>query len=147
MKEFPFSESKLLDYLDKNKKRLIKKGSLKGIIVEELAAELQGSKFVDAVGHDEIHPELNRIENKMTDYIMPTGELRISNIGKSKRDKFDYLRIIDMVNEKEFLIPHDVFYNKAKLYSDSEFRWSSSYNKTDNLQINNTKLLLEYERI
>ncbi len=151
MKGFKYSIEEQKQFFKDNEDEVMKCEGIQALIVERLAAKLEGSKFVDAIGHDEIHPKLGRIETKYTNWIMTANgrsvnTLRIT-IQASKKDKFDNLRIIDNVNEKEFLIPHDDVYNKFNISPSGEFKWSSSYNKTDKARINNTKLLLNYERV
>jgi hypothetical protein len=118
--------------------------SFQGRLVEMKAAKDAGSIYLDMKGCDEMHPIKNKIENKFTKYIMPTGELRLNSAGKNKLDGFHFMRIIDGINERIFEIPHDVYYERGKFYG-NEFRWSASYNKTDKLQRGNTQLLLDYE--
>ena len=118
--------------------------SFQGRLVEMKAAKDAGSIYLDMKGFDEMHPIKNKIENKFTKYIMPTGELRLNSAGKNKRDGFHFMRIIDGINERIFEIPHDVYYERGKFYG-NEFRWSASYNETDKLQRGNTQLLLDYE--
>ena len=151
MKGFKYSIEEQKQFFKDNEDEVMKCEGIQALIVERLAAKLEGSKFVDATGYDEIHPKLGRIETKYTNWVMTANgrsinTLRIT-IRWAKKGKFNYLRIIDNVNGKVFLIPHDDFYDKFNISPSGEFKWSSSYNKTDKVQINNTKLLLEYERI
>ena len=142
--KYTYSKKHLNKFLDDNASRLLDDPKFQALIVEVKAAEDANSSFVNKTGHDEIHPKKGRIETKYTNYILPSGELRINSAGENKRDGFDILRVIDGINEKIFEIPHDEYFNKSKRYG-GEFRWSSSYNKNDNKQINNTNLLLKYE--
>ena len=118
--------------------------SFQGRLVEMKAAKDAGSIYLDIKGCDERHPIKDKIENKFTNYIMPTGELRLNSAGENKRGGFHFMRIIDGINERIFEIPHDVYYERGKFYG-NDFRWSASYNKTDKLQRGNTQGLLDYE--
>ena len=118
--------------------------SFQGRLVEMKAAKNAGSTYVDMKGCDEIHPIKGKIENKFTNYIMPTGEMRINSAGENKKGGFDLLRIIDGINKRIFEVPHDTYFKEGKRYG-GEFRWSSNYNQKDKKQVNNTNLLLKYE--
>jgi len=113
-------------------------------IVEVRAADNAGSVFVNEVGYDEFSKDNLRIETKFTNYIKPTGELRINSAGENKYGRFDVIRIVDGINKRIFEIPHDKYFNEGKFYG-NEFLWSSSYNSSDRKQVGNTQLLLKYE--
>ena len=142
--KYTYTKKHLSKYTIDNVSELLDDPKFQALIVEKKVAEDANSSFVNKAGYDEINPEKGRIETKFTNYILPSGELRINSAGENKRDGFDILRVIDGINEKIFEIPHDEYFNKSKRYG-GEFRWSSSYNKNDNKQINNTNLLLKYE--
>ena len=142
--KYTYTKKHLSKYTIDNVSELLDDPKFQALIVEKKVAEDANSSFVNKAGYDEINPEKGRIETKFTNYILPSGELRINSAGENKRDKFDILRIIDGANERIFEIPHDEYFNKGKRYG-SEFRWSSSYNKNDNIKVNNTSLLLKYE--
>ena len=118
--------------------------SFQGRLVEMQAAKNSGSTYVDAKGCDEIHPVKGKIENKFTNYIMPTGELRLNSAGENKYGGFDFIRVIDGINKRIFEVPHNEWYKRGRFYG-NEFRWSGSYNETDGKQRGNTQLLLKYE--
>ena len=142
--EKKYSKNHLKNYLHNNLDNLLNDPKFQALIVEVKVAEDAGSDFVNKTGHDEIHKTKGRIETKFTNYIMPTGELRINSAGENKRGGFDLLRIIDGINERIFEIPHDEYFKIGKRYG-GEFRWSSNYNQKDKKQVNNTNLLLKYE--
>ena len=142
--EYTYSKNHLKNFLNNNLDNLLNDPKFQALIVEVKVAEDAGSDFVNKTGHDEIHKTKGRIETKFTNYVMPTGELRINSAGENKKGGFDLLRIIDGINEKIFEIPHDEYFRMGKRYG-GEFRWSSSYNKKDGLQVNNTNRLLKYE--
>ena len=142
--EYTYSKNHLKNYLHNNLDNLLNDPKFQALIVEVKVAEDAGSDFVNKTGHDEIHKTKGRIETKFTNYIMPTGELRINSAGENKRGGFDLLRIIDGINERIFEIPHDEYFKIGKRYG-GEFRQSSNYNQKDKKQVNNTNLLLKYE--
>ncbi len=142
--KYTYTKKHLSKYTIDNVSELLDDPKFQALIVEKKIAEDANSSFVNKAGYDEINPEKGRIETKFTIYTLPSGELRINSAGENKRGKFDILRIVDGVNERIFEIPHDEYFNKGKRYG-GEFRWSSSYNKSDNIKVNNTSLLLKYE--
>lgn len=142
--EYTYGKKHLKEYLNNNMDQLLNDPKFQALIVEVKVAGDAGSDFVNKAGHDEINKIKGRIETKFTNYIMPTGELRINSAGENKKGGFDLLRIIDGINERIFEIPHDVYFKEGKRYG-GEFRWSSNYNQEDKKQVNNTQLLLKYE--
>ena len=143
--KYTYGKEDLKKWLFNNIDILLEDPKFQALIVEKKVAVDAGSQFVDKNGHDEVHSTKGRIETKYTNYIKPCGALRIQKAGKNKRNGFDFIRIIDGINERIFEIPHDIWFTVAKMYSRGEFLWSSTYNSKDNLQINNTQLLLDYE--
>ena len=142
--EYTYSKNHLKNFLNNNLDTLLDDPKFQALIVEVKVAEDAGSDFVNKTGHDEAHKIKGRIETKFTNYVKPSGELRINSAGENKRNGFDLLRIIDGINERIFEIPHDEYFNISKRYG-SEFLWSSTYNQKDKKQVNNTNLLLKYE--
>ena len=142
--EYTYSKNHLKNFLNNNLDTLLDDPKFQALIVEVKVAEDAGSDFVNKTGHDEVHKIKGRIETKFTNYVKPSGELRINSVGENKRNGFDLLRIIDGINERIFEIPHDEYFNISKRYG-SEFLWSSTYNQKDKKQVNNTNLLLKYE--
>jgi len=130
-------------WLMENLDTLLERQTFQALIVEVKVASDANNTFVNRIGHDEVG-ERGRIETKFTNYIMPSGELRLNSAGENKREGFDFMRIIDGINERIFEIPHDVYYERGKFYG-NEFKWSASYNTTDKLQTGNTQLLLNHE--
>jgi hypothetical protein len=141
--KYTYGKEDLKAWLLENLDTLLERQTFQALIVEVKVADDANNTFVNRSGHDEVG-EKGRIETKFTNYIMPTGELRINSAGVNKYGGFDFMRIIDGVNKRIFEIPHDVYYERGWFYG-NEFRWSSSYNKTDFKQQGNTSLLLDYE--
>ena len=141
--KYSYGKEDLKTWLKENIDTLMERQTFQALIVEVKVADDANNVFVNRAGHDEIG-ENGRIETKFTNYIMPIGELRLNSAGENKRDGFDFMRVIDGINERIFEVPHDEWYKHGKFYG-NEFRWSSSYNKTDGRQSGNTQLLLDYE--
>tara|TARA_R110001606_G_C14948076_1_gene600177 strand:- start:38 stop:478 length:441 start_codon:yes stop_codon:yes gene_type:complete len=141
--KYSYGKEDLKTWLKENIDTLMERQTFQALIVEVKVADDANNVFVNRAGHDEIG-ENGRIETKFTNYIMPIGELRLNSAGENKRDGFDFMRVIDGINERIFEVPHDEWYKRGKFYG-NEFRWSSSYNKTDGRQSGNTQLLLDYE--
>jgi len=141
---YSYTNNLLKQFMNANADQLLEDPKFQALIVEKKVALDAGSQFVDKTGHDEVHSTKGRIETKYTNYIKPAGELRINKAGENKRNGFDYIRIIDGINERIFEIPHDIWYTEAKI-NNGEFLWSSTYNTKDKLQRKNTELILKYE--
>ena len=141
--KYTYGKDDLKVWLMENLDTLLERQTFQALIVEVKVASDANNTFVNRIGHDEVG-ERGRIETKFTNYIMPSGELRLNSAGENKRDGFDFMRIIDGINERIFEIPHDVYYEHGNFYG-NEFLWSASYNTTDKLQTGNTQLLLNHE--
>ena len=142
--KYTYRKENLKEWQLSNIDILLEDCKFQALVVEIKAAEDAGSKFVNQIGHDEVHKTKGRIETKFTNYTLPDNTLRINSAGENKRNGFDLLRIIDGVNERIFEIPHDAYFNRGKRYG-NEFKWSPTYNKKDKVQRGNTQLLLDYE--
>ena len=146
-----FKQAEVIEFAKANLDRIIQemdnvaKGRFLGGMVEILAAEKMGGEFCDAAGYDYMHPIFGRVEVKSTTDIQKGGSLRVSSL-KSKIGECDFIHIIDMNSDRHFLIPHDIFYSQLDLNDENELRWSASYNEKDNVRVNNTRILLQFER-
>ena len=143
--EYTYGNEDLKKWSLNNISLLLEDPKFQALIVEKKVAADAGSQFVDKNGHDEVHHTKGRIETKYTNYIKPAGELRINKAGENKKNGFDFIRVIDGINERIFEIPHNIWFTVAKLNNNGEFLWSSTYNKEDKIQKGNTQLLLDYE--
>jgi len=141
--KYSYGKQDLKTWLKENIDTLMERQTFQALIVEVKVADDANNVFVNKTGHDEVGKN-GRIETKFTNYVKPAGELRINSAGVNKKNGFDFMRIIDGVNERIFEIPHDVYYERGK-FNGNEFLWSSSYNQKDKVQVNNTNLLLRYE--
>lgn len=134
-------------YAGKNLNKILNIPIVRAKIVELISADEDGDDFVDGVGYDQINSTTNiRTETKYTCSPQQKNKLRIASVHQ-KYGNFDFIKIVDGVNNRKFVIPHDTFFNRIKITNDKNgcIWWSLSYNKTDNIEINNTQLLLEHE--
>jgi len=142
--EYTYNKGDLKKWLDDNIDILLEDPKFQALIIEVKVAQDAGNTFVNRTGHDEITDDNTRIETKFTNYLMNGSTLRIGNAGDSKKDGFDHIRIIDGINERIFMIPHDCYFVSGSRYG-NEFRWSGTYNQGDKIQRSNTELLVRYE--
>jgi hypothetical protein len=133
-----------MSYVSSNPQVLTSNSTILACIVEQYSAHINNEEYVNKTGHDSVTLSHKLIEIKYTNSLQRSKQLRIQNI-VGKRGLFDYVRVIDGVNNRAFLVPHDTFFSKAKLSASGEFHWSGSYNTTDKVQIDNTTLLLQHE--
>ncbi len=147
-----FKQSEVIEFAKSNLDRIITemdnvaKGRFLGGMVEILAAEKMGGEFCDAAGYDYMHHIYGRVEVKSTTDIQKGGSLRVSSL-RSKKGECDFIHIIDMNSDRHFLIPHDIFFSQLDLNDENELRWSASYNENDNVRTNNTRILLQFEKV
>jgi len=142
--KYTYSTIELKKWLESNIDDLIQDQKFQALLVEVKIAADAGNRFVNKSGYDEISKSGDRIETKYTNYLLNGKTLRINSAGENKRNGFDFLRIVDGINGRIFLIPHDEYFKIGKRYG-NEFKWSGTYNEKDKIQINNTELLLKYE--
>lgn len=124
---------------------LLEDGKFVALIVERKVAHDSGHIFVDTTGYDDACSKGFRYETKYTGKLQAGATLRINSAGKNKKGGFDFIRIVDGVNQRIFEIPHDDYYRKGSFEPTNQFRWSSSYNQSDKVRRDNTALLLQYE--
>jgi hypothetical protein len=153
---FDFREKVLEDYWVETygsvTKAIFKKGNkLVSDTIEELYAEYTGGVVMNATGYDILIDDEIRDEIKSTMSILRNGNMRIGGLSH-KEGKCDYIVIIDLIHNRTFRIPADIFFSEAdqtisttKTSTSHEFYWSGSYNKNDNLKPENTNFLLKYE--
>ena len=127
-----------INYVKNNPEIFATNGTSAGLIIERMAG---GTNFVDEEGYDYFDLVLGRVEVKST--CIPQGKnMRVQKY-VGKRGKFDHIHIIDGYNNREFIIPHDDWFE----YVDEAdmFWWSVSYNATDRARRGETEFLLQYE--
>lgn len=130
----------LLEHVDE----LLNNGTLKAHIVELKSAIDDGHAHIDGWGYDQLCEKTgNKIEVKYTSTIKTGKTLRALSLWR-KEGLFDFLKIIDGVHNRTFVIPHDVVFNEMR-FTDGGVYWSGSYNKDDYVQKHNTDILLKYE--
>lgn len=142
-----YSNPALIAYAEQNLYDLVKSGSFAALLIERLSAYYDGDKFVDAEGYDQLEESTSiKKEVKSTKFVQNETNFRIQAFQK-KRGKFDYIKIIDALNNRISLIPHDDFFTVVG--DNSEFRWSAFYgvnpNTNRNIRPAETELFLKYE--
>jgi len=141
---YDYSKNALKIHLLDNVDVILNDPKIRAIIAEHKSAVDDGDIFVNAEGYDQVNKDTgHRTEVKYTDYVMPTGMLRINSLYK-KKGKCDFVKLIDAINNRVFKVPASALFEYGKFYG-QEFCWSNSYNKKDKLQRNNTSLILKYE--
>lgn len=138
--KYNYTKENIKEWLNENLDMLLSSPAFQALIVE--------LKISDDLSNElELISNPPKIETRFTNTIKSDRTLRVNRAGNDRKGSFDYLRIIDGVSHRIFQIPHDLYFERAKTYPNGEFIWSASYNKTDNKQTKNTKLLLEHEVI
>lgn len=138
------SREAIKQFIIENLDTLLENGSFKAHAVELKSAVDDGHSHIDGWGYDQMCEETGtKIEVKYTSTIKTGKTLRAQSLWR-KEGLFDYLKIIDGVHNRTFVIPHDVVFNDMT-FTDGGVYWSASYNETDNVQSNNTIILLKYE--
>ena len=153
---YDFSESVLGDYwIEKYgsavKAVLKKQNKLVSDTIEELYALYTNGIVRNAIGFDVERPNNIFDELKYTGSVQGKSALRVGGL-TNKEGKSDNIVIIDGINNRTFRIPTHIFFafaeltiSKTRTSTTTEFHWSVSYNKNDNVKKENTKLLLQYE--
>lgn len=130
-------------WIKENAEFLASHGTVAGVVIEMIAATQPGRAFVNGNGFDYVCETYDKVEAKST--VCPQGKyLRIQHF-QSKHGKFDHIHVIDGVNNREFIVPHDDWFEYVG-EENGEFHWSASYNDTDKVRVDNTKFLLKYEK-
>ena len=133
-----------IDLVKKHAEALALDGTIVGMAIER---EVGGKDFVDEDGFD-YYLNNATVECKSTSMPMnpndPSGSfvLRINCNPKSKKGQFQFIHIVDALNDREFMIPQKAYWDYVG--DAKEFHWSASYNETDNVKTENTKWLLNY---
>ena len=127
---------------------LKKKNKLISDSIEELYALYTGGIVRNAIGYDVEKPNKVLDELKYTSSVQRKSTLRVGGF-ENKEGKSDNIVIIDGISNRTFRIPTHIFFAFAHLTISKpnkvEFHWSVSYNKSDKVKQENTKLLLQYE--
>jgi hypothetical protein len=144
--KYTYTKQELKEYLLAGAlDNLLEDGKFIALIVERKVSHDNGHTFMDTVGYDDTCSKGVRYETKYTGKIQVGRTLRINSAGENKKGGFDFIRIVDGVNQRIFEIPHDEYFTKGGFEPTNQFRWSSSYNKSDKVKRSNTTLLLQYE--
>lgn len=140
-----YTRQQMKKFIKNNPDRILDNSIMCAIIAEMISAEEDGHLYVNESGFDQYNPKTKeRIEVKYTNSVQRDTLFRIKSV-LSKQYRSDFIKIIDGVNNRKFLVPTKTFFKRASLYKDGSFWWSASYNKYDNIQCCNTDLLLDYE--
>lgn len=135
-----YDDDSVWNWIVTHKETLLNNGTFNGVVIELMVG---GENYVGKPKYDYTHSELGKVELKSTTKPQARGKtLRIQNY-QSKRNGFDHMHIVDRYNNREFIIPHDIWFTCVG--KKGMFWWSASYNKTDKAQIENTEFLLQYE--
>jgi len=150
---------KIPDSFDLTKlKKILKSGDVVGRIVEDLYVEKHGCLISESdnqniVGYDAEFKNGIRKELKTTSTVTSKRTLQINSL-HTKRNKCDFIVILDLFNYRMFEIPHDDFFNKFNFYytydefnfiKTSKITWDSEY--SDIRAAHNTMLIQKYEII
>ena len=136
-----FAFENRLRWVLENAEYIASAGNTSGFIIENIAAAQPGRQYVDGKGLDYLCEQYQRVEVKST--VKRQGSvLRIGSY-QGKRGRFDHIHLIDGITGREFMIPHDDFFNHVG--DDKEFHWSVSYNMKDRAKRENTNFILKYE--
>ena len=91
-------------------------------------------------GYDYIR---NNIKIELKTVSKRDGKVLVIDKFESKRNMFDIMRIIDLVNKRIFEIPHDEFFKCYDSGNDkNKFRWSAEYDDNYGLDFKKRKLKL-----
>ena len=153
-----YSRDAVRRYLIDNADTLLDTGTLYSCIVERMSADYDGDKFVDKNGYDQVDEDTKlTTEVKCTNEIQnPDGSanFRIQSY-EHKRGLFNFMKVIESVNNRVFRIPHDDWFahldetQGPDREGKGEFRWSATYGQNDKskrgVRPENTQFLLKYE--
>jgi hypothetical protein len=136
-----FALEERVRWVRENAEYIASAGATSGFIIENMVAAQPGRQYVDGKGVDYLCEQYQRVEVKST--VKKQGSvLRVQHY-QGKRGRFDHLHLVDGITGREFMIPHDDFFNHVG--NREEFKWSVSYNKNDRAQRDNTNFILKYE--
>ena len=136
-----FSAKSRENFIKSNAKEMAMCGTTSGQLLEKMAAKLMNGTWIPGnLPFDYILPNGKKVEVKST--ISPQGKgigtrLRIQSY-LHKKDKFDYIHIIDGFNDKHFFIPHDDWFDF--IGTTDMFYWDVDYGTR---QKANTEFLLQ----
>lgn len=111
------------------------------LLSEDMASKIPGRVFKNTPYYDYICEEYGKVELKSTSFVQQGRTLRVQGYQK-KQGGFDHIHIVDALNDREFMIPHDVWFSfvgKA-----GHFWWAVNY-ENDTVRRSETAFLLKYE--
>lgn len=136
-----YSREARIKYITENIEALADDPLMTAVICERIAASKAGRVHKPAAGYDYICETYKKVEVKTTLVEQHGRNLRIQSF-KKKRNLFDYLHIIDALNNREFIIPHNDWFKF--IGNIGEFRWAVNY-ENDTVRRSETAFLLNYE--
>ena len=105
-----------------------------------------GDNFVDKHGYDYYLDDHWTVKAELKCTWAEVGNshrLRVQSY-QQKRDKFHFMHVVDMANDREFMIPHDDWFDRVG--KRASFFWSFSYlTENDRVCKEDTLWLLNYE--
>lgn len=136
-----YSRQDIINFINANIETLADDPLVVAVICERVAASKAGRVHKPATGYDYICDTYKKVEVKTTLVEQQGRNLRIQAF-KKKRNLFDHLHIIDALNDREFIIPHNDWFKF--IGNAGEFRWAVNY-KNDTVRRSETAFLLNYE--
>jgi len=128
-----------------------------GLIGEAFVASLLNGQLEDVFYYDVVAGDSkyqpfkgDKIEVKSTSRTDNHVNRRTVGSVMSKKGNCDFIALVDLYAEtiRCSIIPEKVFFKHAHIVGVShggQFKWSGSYNETDKVEVENTKLFLKYE--
>lgn len=142
-----YTRDSIKKFVQDNINSLIDDGVIAGRVIEQMVAKKNNWKNVGGnnFSYDHVDEDGNKIETKSTRSIQLDRYLRIGGMG-NKKNCCDIMQIIDTISGREFRIPHDIFYKRAR-FDNNQFWWSCNYDTNIRSYVKsiNTELLLEHE--
>jgi hypothetical protein len=130
-----------IKYIRDNIEALADDPLMTAVICERIASNKAGRVHKNAAYFDYLCEIYKKVEVKTTSVEQQCRGLRIQSFQK-KRNGFDHLHIIDALNNREFIVPHNSWFDFVGRSGD--FRWAANY-ENDTVRRDETLFLLQYE--
>ena len=140
-----FDKDSLVNYTISNPENInifLEDNKISALIAEKKFFSDFNGEFVDEIGYDGI-VDGKKIEVKYTRYRQNNRYFRINKCNENKEGRFDFIAVIDGLNNRTFCVPHDEWYSRG-YFVGNEFHWNCSYHRLG-VKKYNTQLLLDYE--
>ncbi len=126
---------------------LIKKGMQNATICSMyMERYIGGDNFEDATGYDYFLDDYWTVKVELKCTWTEVGDSHRLCVGsfQQKKGLFHFMHVVDMVNDREFMIPHDDWFDR--LGKRKKFYWNISYmTENDRVCKEDTLWLLKYE--